>query len=672
MSCVNFLKLLFIIGILGISLSGCSSFWLGNGQSVVLEAEERAITNVKVKETSRPGRPDPERLVCAEPSPDVSKVVSDSLAFATTIAEQGEVSLSRDSVEGVVQLAERTTTIQLLRDQMHRACEAYSNGAISGTTYTMIMSKNNDAMVTLMLGENAAGAFGRSGASVAGKAASEATANFQGTAMTFEKAMQQQTQAEAELIAAQETLELAKTNAAAAAEVAAADDATKVDKEKEKAAKETLDAAQAKYNAAKALRDEAVKNALTSANMALKASAEITDAEGHGGLDHKPDAAIANTLADIQRGYLNRSTTSDFVATCLVEMGQNFVPYTVDENGNELFPGGISAEAYFFELYLHGAIQEKEGPYATHISQEHEKLNRVGTGDTNFERYQSILNAERQTWLSEFCWNNLSEIIALEQQNHFALDQQELTLRNNQLIVRASEALSQQTSATQKALESCGKLEGAERKVCLNTVATSVGSKTLAPLPSIAADGFEIDKLFLPQPVLKKLDDYAKQLSTLLEETEGITLRAPKDSVDENDAVKKQLLETAKKEHEKLNAAAKKLTRNNESYTNAASFIVNTKGLDSNNKPNDGPQDLVDQVNSLVSELVIQLNLPDKDQAKITSIKYQIMSNQALAKAMVEQIEEQQTNLESLEQQATDFKKDAASYHKAYNDVLKN
>ena len=193
-------------------LTGCpDNFKLKEDESFLLGSNQRALTNVSIKPTSRPGRPDPERIVCSEPSPDTAETLNKSISFAAELAKKGNVALSQSSAQAVIQLAERTTAIQALRDQMHRACEAYMNGAISGTTYTMIMNRNNDTMVTLMLGENAAGAFGRSGAATGGKTSSEARAKFEGATGSFKEALTAQTEAQTALDEAKEKLDLAKS-----------------------------------------------------------------------------------------------------------------------------------------------------------------------------------------------------------------------------------------------------------------------------------------------------------------------------------------------------------------------------------------------------------------------------------------------------------------------------
>ena len=86
-----------------------------------------------------PGLVNPKRVVCAEPSPDVALAIAQSFGFGISIfaggSGQGAGSGSGATAEGIAQLGERTQSIQLLRDQMYRACEAYANGAITGTTY---------------------------------------------------------------------------------------------------------------------------------------------------------------------------------------------------------------------------------------------------------------------------------------------------------------------------------------------------------------------------------------------------------------------------------------------------------------------------------------------------------------------------------------------------------
>ncbi len=103
-------------------------------------------------------------ITCTEPSPDVAKAVSESISAAVSAmikAAPVSLSASRSYAESIAQLTERLATIQLLRDSLYRACEAYANGLLTPIHYSIMLSRYDDLMVTLLMGELAAGAFGR-------------------------------------------------------------------------------------------------------------------------------------------------------------------------------------------------------------------------------------------------------------------------------------------------------------------------------------------------------------------------------------------------------------------------------------------------------------------------------------------------------------------------------
>ena len=168
-----------------ICLSGCAETfpyvttldsekrYLEQDSAVLTEADKRAIVNVNQSNPVH-GFVTPDRIVCAEPSPDVAKALSEGISLALQADVQGqgsgELQVGRSFAESIAQLGERLGTIQLLRDGFYRACEAYANGAISDTTYAMIVSGTDDVMATLLASEMAAGAFGRQQTTLGGAA----------------------------------------------------------------------------------------------------------------------------------------------------------------------------------------------------------------------------------------------------------------------------------------------------------------------------------------------------------------------------------------------------------------------------------------------------------------------------------------------------------------------
>ena len=136
--------------------AGCKpdTFSLDRGVSLTTEANTRLMLNTAPSAIPRPGLVQPQRIVCVEPSPDVAVSITEVFKASLELNDDRGGGIESSEVQNVLQLAERTATLQLLREQMYRACEAYANGAISGTTYSLITSKNNKTMVSLLLGES--------------------------------------------------------------------------------------------------------------------------------------------------------------------------------------------------------------------------------------------------------------------------------------------------------------------------------------------------------------------------------------------------------------------------------------------------------------------------------------------------------------------------------------
>lgn len=284
-------------------VSGCSTssdsifnpFRLDDGNSVGTDSKQRLVLNTSPKATPRPGLVQPQRIVCAEPSPDVATTVANSFSGGFSLFGRGSASFSKSSAEGLIQLAERTVTVQLLRDQMYRACEAYANGAITGTTYSLITSKNNKTMVSLMLGEIAGGGVGRSLGALGGKSGSEARAAMQGVLKSSDearKAAEELRQAEAEL---------------EAVEALPDDDPTK----------------SGKLEVARDKRDAAAQKLQNSALAISNSIAEVGTVNAGGSVSVKASPELAQILKGMQREFLDSDSLEDFISTCLVELGLN-------------------------------------------------------------------------------------------------------------------------------------------------------------------------------------------------------------------------------------------------------------------------------------------------------------------------------------------------------------
>jgi hypothetical protein len=171
------------MGLAAMALGGCSGTIftpanLESGESFFIDARQRMITNTRVDGMYHGGQVTPKRIVCAEPSPDVALAVAHSLGAGVNVMGYGSGNLTNAVSQGLAQLGERFAAVQLLRDVLYRSCEAYANGAISSTTYAVMMARLDETTTTLLLGEMAAGAFGRQLSAVKTTADAKASANL--------------------------------------------------------------------------------------------------------------------------------------------------------------------------------------------------------------------------------------------------------------------------------------------------------------------------------------------------------------------------------------------------------------------------------------------------------------------------------------------------------------
>lgn len=131
----------------GLSLKTWS---VDNGESLSIDAKQRIVIN-----TDQAGPDHDHRVVCAEASPDVfialGTGVDANVSGLPTGSLKGSSGLLHNSVnETAANLTNRTQAIQLLRDSLYRACEAYSNGAIGKDEYRRIIVSYDDVLVVLV------------------------------------------------------------------------------------------------------------------------------------------------------------------------------------------------------------------------------------------------------------------------------------------------------------------------------------------------------------------------------------------------------------------------------------------------------------------------------------------------------------------------------------------
>lgn len=97
------------------------------------------------------------RIVCAEPSPDALTVLAASAAAQVDIEGKGSGSLAAALSEAGGSMGLRTQSIQLLRDELFRICEAYMNGAIGEIDYRLMKRRVQSHVIALLAIEQLTG-----------------------------------------------------------------------------------------------------------------------------------------------------------------------------------------------------------------------------------------------------------------------------------------------------------------------------------------------------------------------------------------------------------------------------------------------------------------------------------------------------------------------------------
>ncbi len=389
-------------------------------------ARTRLISSKKIGVASRPGRVDPSRILCVEPSPDVALAVASQVSAGLAVLGKGSGSLSTSTSEGIAQLAERTTTLQMILTQGYHACLDYSNGAVTATTYSMRQSRLDDLIATLVLSENATAAFGRSGAAIATGARGSAQAAITGIGTASEDVdrLREELRTTEAKIAEQEK-EIAKTEAdiAAAKEKEPPDDTKTLEAD--------LKAQNSNLEGLEATRAATLRELKTSADTVSKAASDVRNATGVGGLTRIANAEVAKVVGEMQSEFINVNPDQRFVSVCLTELGLWSIPDdTIDGRFRQHVLRQITGDGTTDQ---EGGKSKKQGQ-----SISADDLN-------NFFLGRQLSN---ETLLSEFCTRNLEPFLRTSVQNRHSLELARLELETKRLDLRGQELTATLTSTS--------------------------------------------------------------------------------------------------------------------------------------------------------------------------------------------------------------------------------
>jgi len=133
-------------------LQGCANFNsiyrefnIGSGdkptKSITMDVKQRTVLSSVIRSEDKNGKLVEKTVICAEPSPDALSVYAAGLSGSVYSGDKKAAELALSSSETGSFIGNRTVTIQLLRDNLYRACEGYMSGALTETQYYTLIRR---------------------------------------------------------------------------------------------------------------------------------------------------------------------------------------------------------------------------------------------------------------------------------------------------------------------------------------------------------------------------------------------------------------------------------------------------------------------------------------------------------------------------------------------------
>lgn len=695
-----------------VSISGCISlrrgFDLDDGRSILVSPDERAITSTAVKRTSTPGQIHPVRVICSEPSPDVAKALEKSLQAALSVKGQGEGSFSSSTAEAAIQLAERTASIQVLRDRMHHICQDYANGAISGSMYSVEMGRLNDAMVSLVLGETAGGAFGRAGASAGGKASGSINQTMSDSLVLLEDLIEEEQDLEETVDEKKAELDTAEKLAKETADDAQEKDATDSDEEEAEQAEDTVKGKEAELAVVKERLAGVREQVERTTEQVLSSSAEITSAAGHGGINASPTSEIAEILAGMQGRYLDRSVAKDFITSCIVEMSQT---HSLADNKDILTAeiNKIRTGKDRDETTLEDIMIAAERAVAASEAQAKSSVNKESTlafykkrleaaelaylkkptsnslqliAENAYEDYAAEAFRSTKSVFSHQCREMIYWLVTDEQKNGH-----ELSLRKISATIDIKKSKLEEIRQAREAQASCIKLSGDERRVCLNTVAKAI-DKSIESAPNLPKKG-PTKKPATPVPWTSQPYIFGHELSEIVDRIsvlESLIVVLQKTDLKEVTADEKTtnlsgqaktkatlrntLRADARLERAKLVLGIAVYKNEIPAITSAKDVVKYLQALDNDKSKLDGPDELRKGWRVLVGKLAEEQGKASKNAGEILRLRVDVTKIEQESKKIVGQISQRRAGLDKPEASVRAVILQIEDFLKKYKDLL--
>jgi hypothetical protein len=478
-----------------------------NGQLDLTDSRVRAITTQRPDISTRPGAVVPSTITCVEPHPSVALALANGLGAGVSILQGGSGALSSSVAENVFQTDERTIAVQALLNAGYQNCLDYANGAITGTFYAIRASNLDNLLVTMTLASESAGNL----RSNLGSASTTANANAEASLISLggalgdiqdkakalgdarrktaaaQEDLAKKKQALADATTARQKAEDDEKTAAAAGkagdDLKAFTDATAKAKTTEASAQQDVTKAQDNVTAAEREQSDIEAALMDKVDATTASSAGGKDVKGAGGPSNRPTDTAVITIGEMQRRFLDRQSSGQYITACLVELGLGTTgspagasPLAKDgqlANGKPPSAGSSFERDFWSDLkpYLAGRLKGQAGG---------------GLDNNDVGLFNMLARSERDSQLADFCGGHLQQIVQTAQQN-----EQQLALQRGQTenVAAIGQTLAMVVALGKQCDETTGKDDketSSLRQACrqrLNTMTALIERMAAPPVP---------------------------------------------------------------------------------------------------------------------------------------------------------------------------------------------
>jgi hypothetical protein len=532
--------------LLGISLvSGCTmppgtifreKPLVGGGQLDMTDSRVRVVSTQRPDISTKPGIVVPTSITCVEPQPQVALALANGFGAGISIFQKGSGALANSVSENVFQTEERTIAIQALLNAGYQNCLDYSNGAITNTFYAIRASNLDNLLVTLSLASESAGNLRSNLGSASTEATAEAQASqsflasavddIQKSAKVLGDARRNTTAAREKLVEKKSDLveaeknktkadndlsEVKKFNEGNDPAVSKVEDKPTTDEdkavadttEKEKAAKTAVEDAQKELDAAEQEQNDLENAMLSKVAASADTSAGGKDVKGAGGPSGRPTDTAVLTMGEMQRRFIDRSSSGQYITACLVELGLGTAnkvggalpldPPVDPPKSGQLVPSSNGATA------LPKPGQAANGANPSDIGTTFERSlwedaepylkQRLTDGEFNQDDadiFMMMARSERDSQLAQFCKGHLNNLVDKAQAY-----EQELALQRG--VTEHVRAVGNVVDILVKMSEQCSAISGTDeaalklRDQCRKQVELLTAFATRDPAPAVTS-----------------------------------------------------------------------------------------------------------------------------------------------------------------------------------------